>query len=110
MIRQLQALVLVTLTATANAATVRLQPRDNGTLASLPQYDSNPAARAAAVAAKKAGYLYGPSLIGNASFYPSGTLGNARVMADRKYKLDLDFLISPRAQLLDTLAVQNSGS
>jgi len=62
MIRQLQALVLVALTATANAAAVNLRPRDNSTLISLPQYDSNPAARAAAVAVKKAVTFMAPPL------------------------------------------------
>lgn len=49
---------------------------------SLPQYDPNPSQRAQEVASSHAGYLYGPSLIGNSSFFPSGPLGNQRVASD----------------------------
>ncbi|KAL9586053.1 MAG: hypothetical protein Q9212_001143 [Teloschistes hypoglaucus] len=48
----------------------------------LPQSDPNPAQRAAEIATERAGYLYGPSLIGNNSFFPTGTLGSQRVAAD----------------------------
>lgn len=48
----------------------------------LPQADPNPSQRAAEVAAEKAGYLYGSSLLGNASFFPAGDLGQKRVAAD----------------------------
>ena len=49
---------------------------------SLPQFDRNPSQRLEEVALNHAGYLYGPSLIGNSSFFPNGTLGNQRVGAD----------------------------
>ena len=50
--------------------------------ACLPQNDPNQKARAAAVAASDAGYIYGPSLIGEAAPFPNGTLGNARTAQD----------------------------
>lgn len=53
----------------------------NGT-ATLPQSDAKPKERAASVAAQFQGFIYGPSLIGQASFFPNGTLGNARVNDD----------------------------
>jgi hypothetical protein len=50
--------------------------------ASLPKDDCDPATRAAAIETKREGFLYGPSLIGDASFFPAGPLGNATVNAD----------------------------
>lgn len=50
--------------------------------ASIPQFDTNPKSRAAGVAARDAGFIYGPSLIGEAAPFPNGTLGNARSKAD----------------------------
>ena len=51
----------------------------------LPMYDPNPAARAAELARNRAGYQYGPSLIGNSSFFLTGTLGDQLV----KNEIDL---------------------
>jgi len=48
----------------------------------IPQNDPNPKARATAIATKRAGFLYGPSLIGDASPYPDGPLGKQRVQQD----------------------------
>lgn len=48
----------------------------------IPQLDPNPIARAAAVSARRDGYIYGPSLTGEAAPFPNGTLGNARTKAD----------------------------
>ena len=48
----------------------------------LPQFDPNSSQRAQEVAITRAGYLYGPPLIGNSSFFPKGTLGTQRVEAD----------------------------
>ena len=48
----------------------------------LPQFDRNPSQRREEVASNHAGFLYGPSLIGNSSFFPAGTLGGQRVNAD----------------------------
>jgi hypothetical protein len=54
----------------------------NNTKACIPQLDPNKKARADGVAARDAGFIYGPSLIGQAAFFPNGTLGNARSAAD----------------------------
>ena len=43
---------------------------------SLPMFDPNPAARWAEIADNRAGYVYGPSLIGNSSFFPTGSKGD----------------------------------
>ena len=48
----------------------------------LPQFDRNPSQRHDEVALNHAGFLYGPPLIGNSSFFPKGTLGDQRVNAD----------------------------
>ena len=53
----------------------------NGTYV-LPMFDPNPAARAAELANNRAGYLYGPSLIGNSSFFLTGQLGDQLVQSD----------------------------
>ncbi|KAI1412776.1 Lipoxygenase [Hypoxylon sp. FL1857] len=52
------------------------------TPACLPQSDNDPKARAQAVATRKDGFVYGPSLIGQAAPFPNGTLGNARSQHD----------------------------
>ena len=49
---------------------------------SLPQLDRDPSLRAQEVSLNRAGYLYGPPLIGNSSYFPIGTLGRQRVAAD----------------------------
>lgn len=48
----------------------------------IPQDDKDPKQRAAEVSARNKGYLYGPSLVGEAAPFPNGTLGQARVAAD----------------------------
>ena len=48
----------------------------------LPLYDPNPAARAAELERNRAGFLYGPSLIGNSSFFLTGPLGDQLVQSD----------------------------
>ena len=50
--------------------------------ASLPQNDPNRDSRAKEVSTRREGYVYGPSLIGEASFFLNGTLGNERVNQD----------------------------
>ena len=45
-------------------------------------YDPNSAARAQAISDKRAGFLYGPSILGNTSFFPTGPLGDAMVQRD----------------------------
>lgn len=54
----------------------RSKPTSNGP-AVLPQNDPNPEDRANGVAARDEGFVYGPSLIGEASPFLNGTLGNA---------------------------------
>lgn len=49
---------------------------------SLPQLDPNPSQRRGEVALNHAGFLYGPPLIGNSSYFPTGTLGGPRVNED----------------------------
>lgn len=73
------------LVATANAAPLSgIETRQNGnvTKASLPQSDSDPVARAQAITVRRDGFLYAPSLIGNASFHIGGTLGGPRIQSD----------------------------
>ena len=48
----------------------------------IPASDPNPAARAEELARSRAGYLYGPSKIGNSSFFLTGSLGDERVNSD----------------------------
>ena len=48
----------------------------------LPQFDPNPSQRLDEVALNHAGFLYGPPLIGNSSFFPTGNLGNGQVTKD----------------------------
>ncbi|KAH8600906.1 lipoxygenase [Bisporella sp. PMI_857] len=54
----------------------------NASLATLPQYDDDPVSRAASVEVKRAGFLYGPSLMGDAAFFPTGSLGTTTVNRD----------------------------
>lgn len=91
--------------ATANAAVLR---RDNVTVieASLPQF-SNITARLEAISIKRQGWLYGPSLLGNASFFPTGSLGIARMQSDMGLFAIDNAYISSREQA-DLLAVQQA--
>lgn len=97
--------ILLTGITAANAAVLR---RDNVTVieASLPQF-SDITARLEAISIKRQGWLYGPSLLGNASFFPTGSLGTARMQADMgSFSLDSAY-VAPRAQA-DLLAVQQA--
>lgn len=58
-------------------------PRQEQDLYTLPQFDDNEM-RAAGLRAKREGWAYGPSIAGNTSFYPIGTLGDAAVKADNE--------------------------
>nr|P0CT92.1 RecName: Full=Manganese lipoxygenase; Short=MnLOX; AltName: Full=Linoleate 9S-lipoxygenase; Short=Linoleate 9S-LOX; AltName: Full=Manganese 9S-lipoxygenase; Short=9S-MnLOX; Flags: Precursor [Nakataea oryzae]BBC44107.1 lipoxygenase [Nakataea oryzae] len=49
----------------------------------LPHEDPNPEARKAEIALKRGGFLYGPSTLGQTTFYPSGTLGTAMSQRDQ---------------------------
>lgn len=70
----------------------------------LPMFDQNTSARAAEITRNRAGYLYGPSLIGNTSYFPSGTLGDALVEQDLAY-FELDFAVQESLVLNDSAAV-----
>lgn len=56
--------------------------RQDQTLFSLPQFAVNGSSRVADIQAKREGWAYGPSIAGNTSFYPTGSLGDAAVEAD----------------------------
>ena len=73
-------LLLSALSLAASAAPRTI--RDTAGLATLPQNDPNPAARKAGITVRQEGFIYGPSLIGNAAPFPNGTLGNAKTQAD----------------------------
>jgi hypothetical protein len=61
------------LTSTVTGAAIT--PRDSvASPFSLPQSSTN-SSRAADLAIKRAGWLYGPSIAGNTSFYPAGSIG-----------------------------------
>lgn len=45
----------------------------------LPIHDPEPSSRALEISQKRLGYLYGPSLLGNSSYFPTGILGDAMV-------------------------------
>ncbi|KAH8103496.1 lipoxygenase [Cristinia sonorae] len=87
--------------------------QDNTTLAKLPQYDPNRKARAAAVAVRNEGFIYGPSLIGEAAFFPNGTLGNARTAHDMDvWTLDremIDVFVAQDVQAVSAAIAANGG-
>ena len=45
----------------------------------LPSEDTDPLLRKREIEERQRGFLYGPSLLGNSSFFPSGVLGGAMV-------------------------------
>ncbi|KAI9762126.1 MAG: hypothetical protein M4579_000606 [Chaenotheca gracillima] len=45
----------------------------------LPMFDRNPSARAYEIERNRAGFKYGPSLLGNLSYFPTGPLGDPMV-------------------------------
>lgn len=58
------------------------RPNSNISFASISLKSAYPASRGAGVSARKEGYQYSPSLIGEAAFFPSGPLGDARKASD----------------------------
>lgn len=48
----------------------------------LPMFDPGPLERSEELKRNQAGYIYGPSLIGNTSYFPTGTLGSELVAKD----------------------------
>lgn len=49
---------------------------------SLPSHDLDATGRAKAIVWKRENFLYGPSIAGNVSFWPTGSLGNFTVQSD----------------------------
>lgn len=78
---KLACLVLSALSISGVNAIPHLSRQDDGT-AKITQLDPNPASRAQELAAQRAGYLYAPSLMGQASFHLGGSLGEARIQSD----------------------------
>ena len=50
----------------------------------LPMFEKDPTAREEQVAVHREGYLYGPPLMGNSSYFPAGKLGDALVQEQLK--------------------------
>jgi hypothetical protein len=55
---------------------------NTSTAYSLPVNDLASSIRQQQIAINRAGYLYGPSPLGNTSFFPTGVLGEALVLSD----------------------------
>lgn len=72
----------------APMSTRPLAKRQGQDVFTLPQYAVNHTARAADIEVKREGWIYGPSIAGNTSYYPNGTLGNAATEADHKAAFD----------------------
>jgi len=60
----------------------RTNTNSNNTKYSLPQNDPHPAQRRAEIERNRFGFLYGPPLLGNTSYFPAGKLGEALVKHD----------------------------
>jgi hypothetical protein len=73
----------------------------------IPSVDSNIAAREAQIETTRAVFLYGPSPLGNVSFYPTGALGSQRVFSDAAAFFDEAFIYRPLLQL-DALKAGNA--
>ncbi|OJJ96370.1 hypothetical protein ASPACDRAFT_34675 [Aspergillus aculeatus ATCC 16872] len=58
-------------------------PNDDSHRYSLPMFDLQPWERVDEIHLARQGYLYGPPLLGNTSFFPTGVLGDAMVARDR---------------------------
>ena len=58
-------------------------PDDNSPKYSLPMFDTRSWERVDEIRQARAGYIYGPPLLGNTSFFPTGVLGEAMVARDR---------------------------
>ncbi len=107
-------LLLMTLTLTIEAAPrswhlLARQAVNDTTPACLPQQDSNQNARAAAVTVRAKGFIYGPSLIGEAAPFPNGTLGNARTQYDMALwgtdRAEIDNRVAADAALVEAAIV-----
>jgi len=61
----------------------------------LPMYDDEPWKRISNIQKKQRGYLYGPSLLGNTSFFPAGNLGQLMAQQDgEKWRSDAAWIVS----------------
>lgn len=61
----------------------------------LPMYDHEPWKRISNIQKKQRGYLYGPSLLGNTSFFPGGHLGQLLAQQDgAKWREDAAYVVS----------------
>ena len=89
----------------SEAIVVPRQAVNDTSPACIPQHDQDPKARAVAVAVRNTGFIYGPSLIGNAAPFPNGTLGNARTAYDMS-QWTLDRTIIDNDVTNDAKAVQ----
>ena len=63
-------------------AAQQISTRQDENSYSLPQFDGDRELRIAGLEEKRQGWAYGPSIAGNTSFYPTGTLGEAAIEAD----------------------------
>ena len=90
------------------------QAVNDTTPACLLQHDPDPKARAAAVAIRDQGFIYGPSLIGDAAFFPNGTLGNARTQYDMALwgtdRAEIDNRVAADAALIQAAIVAVSNA
>ncbi|KOS18557.1 Linoleate 9/13-lipoxygenase [Escovopsis weberi] len=81
--------------------------------ASLPQNDPNTSARQAEIAARAKGFVYGPSLIGEAAPFPNGTLGNQLSQGDMDLwaidRADIDQRTALDVAALQPVLVANGG-
>ena len=57
---------------------------DDGQGFVLPVFDINWSERYKEIHANRKGYLYGPPLLGNTSYFPMGVLGDAMVQRDKR--------------------------
>lgn len=71
----------------------------------LPMHDSDPCRRIREIEEKQHGYLYGPSLLGNSSYFPTGPLGDAMVQQHQdKWYSDASWLVDTVSKEAETAA------
>lgn len=80
-----QLCLLLCASIAANAVILRQTRRSNSTIFTLPTTKNDIGPRGFALAEKRAGWTYGPSIAGDTAFYPAGSLGEpaAKAVADR---------------------------
>lgn len=57
-------------------------PSDHNAKFTLPVHDTTPRDRISEIRLAREGYKYGPPLLGNTSYYPTGSLGDAMAARD----------------------------